>query len=150
MADHFALRRTDTVFAFEREAGAIAVVAAGGGVVRDKPRRRAVPSEEAARIAGRREILPGQQAAGIGAHQQWSIAPVADEVAVEPAALDHHIGDAERQRAIGARPHPQPQIRLVGETGVAWVDDDQPHAALQRLGDGGRMAQAREAGVVTP
>ena len=33
---------------------------------------------------------------------------------------------------------------------MARVDDDQPHAALQRLDDGGRMGEAGEAGVVAP
>ena len=33
---------------------------------------------------------------------------------------------------------------------MARVDHDQPHAALQRLDGGGRMREARVAGVVAP
>ena len=150
VADDLALRRGDTVFAVQREAGAVAVVLAGGGVIRHQPRRRAVPGEDAARIAVRFEVAFGQQAAGVGAHQVRPVAPLADEVAVVPAALDHQMGEAERQRAVGAGPHPQPEIGLAGEADMARVDDDQPHAALQRRDRGGRVGDAGEAGVVAP
>ena len=45
------------------------------------------------------------------------------------------MGEAERQRAVGAGPHPEPEIGLAGEADMARVDDDQPHAALQRRDD---------------
>ena len=72
------------------------------------------------------------------------VAPVADEVAVVPAALDHDVGEAQRQRAVGARAHAQPDIRLAGEPDMARIDDDQLHAALERLDRRGRVRQARD------
>ena len=142
MADHFAVARGDAVFALEREARAVAVV-------RHRTGWRGVPGE-AGRIAVRRQVALGQHPAGVGAHQHRTVAPGADEVTVVPAALDHQVGDAEGERAVGAGPHPQPEIGLVGETDMARIDHDQPHAALQRLDDGGRMGEARVAGVVAP
>ena len=64
--------------------------------------------------------------------------------------LDHQVGEAERERAVGAGPHPQPDIGLAGEAGVARIDHDQPHAALLRCDRRGRVRQAREARVVAP
>ena len=103
-----------------------------------------------ARVAARRQVALGQQATGVGAHQQRPVAPGADEVAVVPAALDHQVGEAERERAVGAGPHPQPDIGLAGEADMARVDDDQPHAALQRRDRRGRVGEAGEARVVAP
>src|SRR6185437_5936927 len=71
--------------------------------------------EEATRVAACRKIGLDQQPPGVGAHEQRTVAPGADEVAVVPAALDHHIGEAERQGAVAARPRAQPQIGLGGE-----------------------------------
>ena len=78
------------------------------------------------------------------------VAPGADKVAVIPAARDHHMGDAQRQGTVGAGPHPQPQIGLVGQPGATWIDDDETHAAFQRLDDGGRVCETRDARIVAP
>jgi hypothetical protein len=102
------------------------------------------------RTAMRFEVARGQQAAGVGAYQVRPVAPLADEVAVIPAALEHHMGKAERQRAVGARPHPKPEIGLPGEAHVAGINDDQPHVALQRRDRRGCVGDAGEAGVVAP
>ena len=100
--------------------------------------------------AARCHVALGKQSAGVAAHQQRPVAPIADEIAVVPAALDHQVGEAERQRAVGAGPHPKPDVGLVGETDLARVDHDQFHAAPCRLDGGGGMGQARHAGIVAP
>ena len=69
---------------------------------------------------------------------------------VVPAALDHQVGEAERERAVGAGAHAQPDIGLVGEPGVARIDHDQPHAALQRVDRRRSHASGGKAGVVAP
>ena len=106
VANHLAPRGHNSVFALERKIGA--VITPGGSIVRHRPRCGAVPGEGAARISRRCEILLGQQTAGVGAHQQRPVAPIADEIAIVPAALDHDIGDAEGEGAVGARTHPEP------------------------------------------
>ena len=58
----------------------------------------------------------------VGPHQERAVGPFGDEVAVVPPALDHHVGEAERQRPIGSGPHPQPDIGLAGETDPARID----------------------------
>jgi hypothetical protein len=150
VADHLALWCGDRVFPFQREPRVVACVFAGGGVIRHQPCRRAIPGEGAARTAARHEVVLGQRPAGVGAHQKRPIAPLADEIAVVPAALDHHMGEAECQRAVGAGPHPEPQIGLVGEARMARVDHDEPHAALQRFDDRSGVRETGIAGVVAP
>jgi hypothetical protein len=68
VADDVALRSGDTVFTGQREAGAVTVVLAGGGVIRHQSCRCAVPGEDPVRIAVRFEIAGGQQPARVGAH----------------------------------------------------------------------------------
>ena len=150
MAEDFALSGRHSVFTVERQVSAVPVETAGGGVVRHQAPCRAIPGERAARIAARLEVVLGQQAARVRADQVRPVAPGADEVAVVPAALDHHVGEAEGEGAVRAGPHPEPHVRLAGEPDMARVDDDQPHAALERRHRRGRVGEAGEARVVTP
>ena len=143
MADHFAVARGDAVFALKREICAVAVVW-------HRPIKCDVPGDVAAALATRREIAFGQHAAVVGTHKHRTVAPGADKLAVVPAPLDHQIGDAEGESAVGAWPHPQPEVRLVAETDMPRIDHDQPHAALQRLDHGGGVREARETWVVAP
>ena len=94
--------------------------------------------------------MRAQQPPGIVAHQQGPVAPRPDERPVVPAVLDHQVGEAERQRAVGARADAQPDIRLGAEPDLARIDHDQLHAALQRIDGRGGVRQAREGGVVAP
>ena len=138
MADDLAAACADAVFAVKREASRASIILAGilsgilsgRGVVRHQPRSTLIPRKEPARIAIRRNVRLGQQPAGVGAHEMRPIAPLADEIAVEPAVLDHDIRDAERERAVGTGPHAQPQIGLAREPDMARIDHNQPHAAL--------------------
>ena len=102
------------------------------------------------RIAVRREIAFDEQAPRIGADQERPVAPSANEIAVVPSTLDHQISEAECEHSIGARSHSEPEVCLGSEPDVTWIDHDQPHAALTRFGNGGRMSEAGEAGVVAP
>ena len=49
------------------------------------------PGEDALRISARSEVTLSQKATGIGTHQQRPVGPMADEVSVVPAALDHQV-----------------------------------------------------------
>src|SRR5260370_7832071 len=78
-----------------------------------------------------------------------AIAPVADEFAVVPGVLDHQIGEAECQRAVRARAHAQPDIRLAREAGTAGIDGKHlqpplprpdPPPGVGRPGGGGGVA----------
>jgi hypothetical protein len=80
------LGRGDAVLALQGKAAGVAVVAAGGRIIQHEARRRAVPGEEARRIAARIEVALGQQPARIGAHEVRPVAPVADEITVVPDA----------------------------------------------------------------
>jgi len=102
------------------------------------------------RIAVRFEVPLRQKAARIGAHQHRPVTPATDEVAVVPAALDHQMGEAEGEGAVGPGAHPEPEISLVGEARMARIDHDQPHAALERFDDRCCMGEAGVAGVVAP
>jgi hypothetical protein len=124
-ANHLSLQRGDAILPFQREARAVSTVAAGRGVVRDRLGGRSIPREKAVRIAMRRKIALAQQSAGIGAHEERHVAPITDEVAVEPSPLDHQIGDAESERTIGAGPHPQPQSGLAHEAYMTQIDNNQ-------------------------
>ena len=119
MADDLALRRGDPVFALQREVGAVAVVPARRWchTAPAVPPRSSQANKRRASPSGV-EVALGQQPAGVGAHQVRPVAPLADEVAIVPAALDHQIGEAERERAVGAGPHPQPDIGLAGQAGT--------------------------------
>ena len=143
MADHVAVACGDAIFALEREIRAVAIVWHWRVVC-------GVPGDVAASLPARREITFGQHAAVVGTHQHRTVAPIADELAIVPAALDHQIGDAEGERAIGARPHTKPEIGLVAETDMPRIDHDEAHAALQRLDHGGGVREARETWIVSP
>ena len=96
------------------------------------------------------EISGAQQPAGIGANEKRRIGPRAHEIAVVPAAADHHMRKAERERPVGARANAQPKIGLAAEPDIARIDDDELHPALERRDRRGRVRQARVGGVVTP
>ena len=72
------------------------------------------------------------------------------ELAVVPAAFDHHIREPERKRSIGAGPNAQPEVCLARESDMARIDDDEFHPALQRGDRRGRVGQARIGRVVAP
>ena len=108
------------------------------------------PSSQATKPPRRRRAPRRAASAVILAHQERAVGPVADEIGVEPALLDHHAGDRQRQRAIGAWPHPQPAIGLDRESDMARIDNDQLGAARARLGDPGRGGEQRGARIVAP
>ncbi len=149
-AGKIASRRGNGVLAEEGRLGAVPLVAAGRRIVEERLRRGVVPGDVPSRATLRGEVALGQQAAGVRAHEQRAVGPVADEGAVVPAALDHDAGDAEGERAVAAGPHPQPEVGLIGEPDAAGIDDDQSRAALQRRDGGRRVGEAGEAGVVAP
>ena len=148
--DDFAVRTGHPALALQRDARCVAIVAAGNRIVRHEPRGCRIPGEIAAPVAVRRQIALGQQAPRVGAHQQGTVAPEADEVAVIPPFLNHQVCEAKSERPVRAWTHPHPHIGLAGEPNVARVDHDQPHAALETCDGGGRVGQTRGAGVIAP
>ena len=62
-----------------------------------------------------------------------AVTPVRHVVAVVEALVDQHLGHRERDRAVGARPRPQPEIRHLGRRGLERVDDEEARAARLRL-----------------
>lgn len=125
-------------------------VGAGVGVVEHRAAARLVPGDEVARIAAAGNIRRGQEASGLGMHQQRAVAPVAHEVAVVPALLDHHAGDAKGESAVAARPHAEPEIGLVGKPGLAGIDDDELGAARLCRRGARRVGEPGGAGVMAP
>ena len=146
---HLAVRRRDPVFAFQRQARDVRLVAAGSRVVGDQTRLCLVPGEVAAR-ALEAHVARAQQSTVIVAHQQGPVAPGLDERPVVPAVLDHQVGETQCQCAVAARADAQPDIRLGAHSDPARIDHDQLQSTLQRIGDGGCVRQAGEGGVVAP
>ena len=95
--------------------------------------------------AARREQVPDGSAVDFVGR----VGPVADEVGVVPAVLDHHVGEGQRECRVGAGPDPQPVVGLGGEARLARVDDDQLRAARDR-GDGARRVGEAGHGRVVP
>ena len=128
---HLAVLRRDRGTRLPGRAARSRVVAAGRGVVGDgappsRPRRRMTASPPSAR-SHRVSSRPVSERTSMR-----PVAPLADEVAVVPAALIIRLAMPERERAVGAGPHAQPDIGLAGEPDVARIDDDQLHPALER------------------
>ena len=142
--------RADRVFAEERRLAALALIAKKRGIVDDGRPRRFVPGEISARASRGRDVALGEQPSVVRANQERAVRPLADEGAIVPATLDHDVGDAERQRAVGAGPHAQPEVSLGGEPGAARIDDDEASAAAERRRCRGRVRQSRDARVVAP
>src|ERR1700739_3438014 len=89
VAEHLAFDGGDGVFPFEREARILAIITTGASVIRYWPGPRAGPVRGAPGFRAPPDAPFGQQPAGVGAHQERPVAPLADEFAVVPAALDH-------------------------------------------------------------
>ena len=95
--------------------------------------RLRVPDHEPIRSAVGDEIALAQRPRPRAVHEERGVGQVAHEVAVVPALLQHHAGDPERERAVGARPDPQPQVRLVRGAGPPRIDDDELRAPRARV-----------------
>ena len=50
----------------------------------------------------------------VGADEQRPVRPLAHEVPVEPAPLDHHVRQTKSESGIGTRPYAQPTVGLAG------------------------------------
>ena len=92
----------------------------------------------------------GQQTPVVGAHEQRAIRPVANEVSLVPAALDHDVRDAEGKGSVRSRPHLQPNVGFLGRTGATRVNHNQARAALHRLNSGSCVEQPGQVGIVAP
>lgn len=117
-ARHRAAHGRDLVRAEQREPRLVHRVAAEGGVVRDRFGADFVPHDVVGRIAPGRQVASAHETTRIGTHEQWPVGPAPDEVAVEPAALDHDVRERERQRRIGSRAHAQPVVGFVRQAGA--------------------------------
>ena len=139
----------DGVFASQGETLGACIVAAGRRIITDGAVGFQIPGDKLSRAAGNQVLCP-EQPVGIGAHQKRSIAPRADERLVEPSALDHDVGQTQRECTVGSRAHPQPDIGFVGKPGVARVDHDQLHSAFQARDRRGRVRDARKRWIIAP
>ncbi len=126
--------------AAQAKPGRAAVVDAAPGIVGDQ---RAAPRAHghvarAGRPRGtRREFGVGhvggqEQLARIAAHEQRRVRPLAHERLVVAAFRDQEVDEAERQRAVGARPHLQEHVGAGGGADAARIDDHQLGAARLR------------------
>src|SRR6516165_8234176 len=79
-----------------------------------------------------------------------AITPVAHEATIIAAVLDHHVGQAQRQSAVRAGSHTEPDISLVGEASSTRINDDQLHPPLKGIDDSRGMGQAGVRGIVAP
>jgi hypothetical protein len=94
-----AVARRDRAGAAQGEPDRRLGVGARRGVVADLGATPFVPGHEAV------AVFATQQRPIVVAHQERTIGPVAHEVAVEPAVLDHHRGNGQRDRSVRPRPH---------------------------------------------
>src|SRR5262249_13838803 len=104
------MRKVDTIFAGQRQVLAASLVAAGGRIVAHETIGWAIPGEVSRRAIAADEVALAQKPTRVGAHQQWSVAPIADKGAVVPSSLNQQICQAEGQRAVAARTNAQPHI----------------------------------------
>ena len=111
---------------------------------------RRVPDHEPIRSAAGDEIALAQQPRLRAVHEKRGVGQVAHEVAVVPAFGQHHAGDSERERAVGARADPQPQVRLVRGAGPARIDHDQLRAPGARIRHLPGLRDPGSARVVSP
>ena len=101
-------------------------------------------------VAVGREVGGREQPAGVLAHQQRPVGPVADEVAIVPALREHHRGQPEGERAVGAGAHAQPLVGAGGRARAPRIDHDQRGAARDRLRDRGGLGEVGGRRVVAP
>src|SRR6266568_6605602 len=128
----------------------VSFIAASGRIIGDRTVHRLAPGHIPVGAALSIKIALGQQTAAVRAHQQWAVRPVTDEVAIIPAALDHDMGNAERQRAVGTRSHSQPEIRLVRGPSAAGVDNNQTRSSFERRRGGNSVGEPGNIRVVAP
>ena len=121
-----------------------------GRIVRHRPTSGAIPRNIVRGAAHRGEIGGGEEAAGVGPHQERAVRPVADEVAIVPALREHDGGQSQRERAVGARTHAQPLIRPGRRPRAPRVHYDQGRSARSRMLDGGGLRQVGGGRVVPP
>ena len=96
------------------------------------------------------EIASTQQPPRIGPNEMRRVCPRPHELPVVPSAADHHMREAKRKRAVGARAKAQPEIGLAGQPDMARIDDNELHSTLERLDGRCRVRQARVGGIVAP
>lgn len=75
------------------------------------------------------EVALPQQPRLRAVHEERGVGQIAHEVAVVPAFFQHHAGDAQGERAVGAWANPQPEVRLVRGAGPARIDHDELRAS---------------------
>ena len=139
-----AVTRRDRAGAAQGEPDRRLGVGARRGVVADLGATPFVPGHEAV------AVFATQQRPIVVAHQERTIGPVAHEVAVEPAVLDHHRGNGQRDRSVRPWPHRQPVVGLDRQSDPARIHDDQLCTARTRLGDGTRGGEPRRARIEAP
>ena len=96
---------------------------------------RGVPRDVLAGLTGGIDVRLAEEAAVVFADEERAVGPVADEVAVEPTALDHDVSDRERQRRVGPGPDPEPLVGAVREPDPSGIDNNELRPAVER-GDG--------------
>ncbi|MCG3209862.1 MAG: hypothetical protein FOGNACKC_03489 [Anaerolineae bacterium] len=149
-ADDFALQRVNRKLTKEGQLSRLAVVATAGRVVEHRAAFGLIPGHVATGAAWGGKIACGQQAAVIRANEQGAIRPVPDKGPIVPAFLNHHIGQAQSQSAIGARPHLQPDIGLLGQPGVAGIDHNQVRPSFEGGHGSGSVSEPGQVWVVPP
>ena len=131
--DGFAARAGDVEHAGQGERGTVAVIGAGLRVVKNRAAGTFVPGDAlVGRGAGEDGVGRERRAVGF-AQEKRAVGPRLEKIAIDIAALDQQIGEAEGKRAVAPGAHAEPGIRLVGEALAARIDDDQLGAARLRL-----------------
>jgi hypothetical protein len=91
-AGHRPLSRQDCDLTLQRQPLGRGAVAAGGGVVGDRLSCHSVQGNEMVRRARLGEVGGAQQQVGVGSNKMRRVRPPQHEVAVVPAARNHHLG----------------------------------------------------------
>jgi hypothetical protein len=149
-ARHWATRRGDHVCAEQRELRLIDLILATRRVICDRPTARSVPRHVMGRIVPGQQITPTQQPPGVGADEQRSVGPAANEVAIEPVVVDHYVRDREPECRVGSGAHTQPVVGSTGQAGAARIDDDEAGTAVECGDSARRVGESRDRRVVAP
>ena len=108
---------------------------ASGDVEADQAAGRSVARHQHIAAAADGDIGFAQEAAVVGTHEQRGVGPPRGEGAVDAAAGDQQVGEAQRHRLIGAGPHLQPLRRSPCQHRRSRIDHHHPRAAPQAFLD---------------
>src|SRR2546426_8332528 len=87
---------------------------------------------------------------GVLSHEEGAVRPLADEGRIVEPFLQQDVDHAQGKRAVAAGPDSEPAIRLLGQTMLARVDDNESGAPGSGPADAQSGGRFRGLRVVAP